>query len=91
MKGKIYSACVHGTVVYCSETQQLVRAERMMARWMCGVSLRDNKVSQEMFDRLGIVGGVKERVRRCRRRWVGHIERKSDDKVTMTGCRGADR
>ena len=45
MKGKIYSACVHGTVVYCSETQQLVRAERMMARLMCGVSLRDNKES----------------------------------------------
>ena len=78
MKGKIYSSCVQSTMVYGSETQQLVRAERMMVRWMCGVSLRDRKASQELLDRLGIVG-VEERVRRCRLRWFGHVERKSDD------------
>ena len=35
-----------------SETQQLVRTERMMVRWMCGVSLRDKKTSLELLDRL---------------------------------------
>jgi hypothetical protein len=93
MKGKIYGACVQSTMVYgsetwalkASETQQLVRAERMMVRWMCGVSLRDRKASQELLDRLGIVG-VEERVRRCRLRWFGHVERKSDDDWVST-CR----
>ena len=57
MKGKIYGACVQSVMVYgsetwalkASETQQLVRVERMMARWMCGVSLRDRKSSQELY------------------------------------------
>ena len=61
-----------------SETQQLVRTERMMVRWMCGVSLRDRKALQELLDRLGIVG-VKEHVSRCRLRWFGHVECKCDD------------
>ena len=81
MKGKIYSTCVHtvqsvmvyGSEMYvlkASETQQLVRTERMMVRWMYGVSLSDRKTSQELLDRLAIVG-VEERVRRCRLRWLG--------------------
>jgi Reverse transcriptase (RNA-dependent DNA polymerase) len=86
MKGKIYVACVQSVMVYgsetwalkVSETQQVVRAERMMVRWMCGVSLKDRKTSQELLDRLAIVG-VEERLRRCRLRWFGHVERKSVD------------
>ena len=93
MKGKIYSACVLNVMVYgsetwafkASETQQLVRTERMMVRWMCGVSLRDRKASQELLDRLGIVG-VEECVRRCRLRWFEHVERKSDNDW-VSGCR----
>jgi hypothetical protein len=86
MKGKIYRACVQSVMVYGSETwalkvtdtQQLERTERMMVRWMCGVSLKDRKSSQELLDRLGIVG-VSERVGRGRLRWFGHVERKSAD------------
>jgi len=33
-----------------------VRAERMMVRSMCGVSLRDGKSSAELLSRLGLVG-----------------------------------
>ena len=86
MEGKIYRACVQSVMVHGSETwalkvsdtQQLERTERMMARWMCGVSLKDRKSSHELLDRLGIVG-VAERVVRSRLRWFGHVERKSDD------------
>jgi hypothetical protein len=96
MKGKIYRACVQSVMVYGSETwavkvsdmQQLERTERMMVRWMCGVSLKDRKTSQELLDRLAIVG-VAERVRRGRLRWFGHVERKkADDWVSK--CRELD-
>ena len=51
MKGKIYRACMQSVLVYGSytwalkvrDTQQLERTERMMVRWMCGVSLEDRK------------------------------------------------
>ena len=77
MKGKIYSACVQSVLVYgsetcplkASETQQLVRTERMMVRWMCGVSLRDRKTSLELLGRLAIVG-IEERRRRSEKMYT---------------------
>ena len=86
MKGKIYEACVQSVLVYGSETwalkvcdkQQLERTERMMVRWMCGVTLKNKLRSQDLLERLDIVG-VAERVSRGRLRWFGHVERKSDD------------
>jgi hypothetical protein len=50
----------------------------MMARWMCGVTLKHRQRSQDLLERLGIVG-VAERVRRGRLRWFGHVERKNAD------------
>jgi hypothetical protein len=93
MKGKIYVACVQCVMVYGSETwalkvcdmQQLERTERMMVRWMCGVTLKHRLRSQDLLERLDIIG-VAERVRRGRLRWFGHVERKSaNDWVTK--CR----
>ena len=73
-------------MIYGSETwpmkvedqQRLDIAERMMVRYMCGVTLKDKKSSVELIQRLGIdcVSGV---VRRNRLRWFGHVERKHDD------------
>src|SRR4029077_15082072 len=61
---------------------RLVRTERAMARWMCGVTLKDRKSSRDLLDRLG----VEDVVRRGRVLWFGHVERKSpDDWVKM--CR----
>ena len=56
-KGKIYRACVQSVLVYGSETwafkvsdtQQLERTERMMVRWMCGVSLKDRKARRSCW------------------------------------------
>ena len=71
VKGKVYKACVQRELIYGSETwpvkvedmQRLERRERMMVRWMCGVSLKDRISSVELNERLG-VEGVADIVRR---------------------------
>ena len=62
VKGKLYSTCVQCVMMYGSETwamkvedmQRLERAEKMMIRWMCGVTLKDRKGSDELRQRLDI-------------------------------------
>ena len=60
------------------DNKKLERAERMMVRHMCGVTLRDMKSSDELRRKLGIES-VTEVVRRGRLRWFGHVERKDDN------------
>src|SRR5579864_3995388 len=82
LKGKIYRACVQRAMVYGSETwtakiedvRRLVRTERAMVRWMCGIRLKDRKSSDELLGRLGVEDVVKI-VRRGRLLWFGHVER----------------
>ena len=105
MKGKIYKACVRSVMVYGSETwatrvedmNRLERTERMMVRWMCGVTLKDRKRSEDLLVRLGIES-VAEVVRRSRLRWFGHLERMSTDnwvsacrEINIAGLRGRGR
>ena len=57
IKGRIYSACVQSVLIYGTETwamkvddlRSLERTERMMVRWMCGVSLKDRKRSDDFM------------------------------------------
>jgi len=73
---------VQSVLVYGSETwpmkeedrRRLERSERMMVRWMCGVTLKDRVASDELLSRLGIES-ITEVVRRGRLRWFGHVER----------------
>ena len=103
--GKVFRACVQSVLVYGSETwavkvedmQRLERTERMMVRWMCGVTLKDRLPSVELYKRLGLED-VAVLVRRGRLRWFGHLERKSgDDWVSacrnfeVSGTRGKGR
>ena len=61
IKGKIYKACVQSVLTYGTETwamkvanlQSLERTERIMARWMCGVSLKDRKRNVDLYSLLG--------------------------------------
>jgi hypothetical protein len=61
-KGQIYKPRVQSVMVHDSETRamkvkdmkRLERTEKMMVRWMCGVSLGDGKQSEELRERLGI-------------------------------------
>lgn len=104
-KGRIYTACVRSAMVYGSETwamkvedlHRLERTERMMVRWMCGVTLKDRKGSEDLLGRLGIES-IAEVVRRSRLRWFGHVERMSAAnwvsacrEIEVAGCRGRGR
>ena len=89
-----HSACVQSVLIYGTETwamkaddlRSLERTERMMVRWMCGVSLKDRKHSEDLYNLLGI-NCVADVVRRGRLRWFEHLERKSVDDW-VSACRG---
>ena len=66
----------------------LEKAERMMVRWMCGVSLKDRKRSEVLYNLLG-VQSVADVVRRGRLRWFGHLECKSGDDWVLA-CRNVE-
>ena len=73
-----------GVLTYGTETwamkaenlHSLERTERMMVRWMCGVSLKDRKLSVDLYSLLSIQN-VADVVRHGRLRWFGHLERRS--------------
>jgi len=90
MNGKMFRACVQSVLTYGTETwavkaknlQSLGRAERMMMRWMCDVSLKDRKRSEVLYSLLG-VQSMAEVARRGRLRWFGHVEH---IRMEMIGC-----
>ena len=51
---------------------RLGRAERMMVRRMCEVSLKDRKHSDELLSHLN-------KIQRARLRWFGHVELKEEN------------
>ena len=61
MKGKIFRACVQSVLIYGTETwamkaenlRSLERTERIMVRWMCGVSLKDREQSEDFVQSFG--------------------------------------
>ena len=83
IKGKIYKTCVRSVLTYMGLKpgrykrnqicKSLERTERMILRWMCGVSLKDRKHSVDLYSLLG-VQSVAEVVKRGRLRWFGHVE-----------------
>jgi hypothetical protein len=93
VKGKGYSTCVQCAITHGSETwpmgvedmRRLERAEKMMIRWMCGVTLRNGKTSEKIRNRMGKVS-VCDMMRQRKLRWFGHVERKDADGWVST-CR----
>ena len=57
----------------------------MMVRWMCEVSLKDRRHSEDLCNLFGI-NCVADVVRRGRLRWFGHLECKSVDDW-VSACR----
>ena len=57
----------------------------MMVRWMCGVSLKDRKHSEDLYSLLGLQREAKV-VRQGRLKWFGHVKRKNEDDW-VSACR----
>ena len=83
VKGKVYKACVQRVMVYGSETWaiktddllRLERAEKMMVRWMCGVTLKNRISSLERYwalDRVRWRGAIcgNRPTRACMEKWT---------------------
>ena len=71
----------YGTETWAMKAENLKsleRTERMMVRWMCGVSLKDRKRSEDSCNLLGIQY-VTDVVRHGRLKWFGNLEHKSED------------
>ena len=85
-KGVLYTACVSSVMTYGSETwalkeediRRISRTDMQMVRWMCHVTLRDRKSSEELRDTLGITNLV-DMLRHKRLRWCGHVERMDEE------------
>ena len=80
---------IYGTETWAmkaDDLRSLERTERMMMRWMCGVSLKDRRCSEDLCSLFGI-NCVADVVRRGRLRWFGHLEPKSVD-YWVSACRG---
>ena len=62
MKGRVYASCVRSSITSKSETRPLLadvglkleRAEIQMIRWMCGVSMKNRKSSEELRKLVGV-------------------------------------
>ena len=73
-------------MIYGSETRPLLvdaglkfeRAEMQMIRRMCGVSMKDRRVNEELRRMVG-VEPIRTFIRSGRLRWYGHVMRKSDE------------
>ena len=86
LKGKVYASCVRSSMTYASETwaltakleNRLETTDMRMVRWICGVSLRDQKTSDELRTLLGLQP-INVLCRHNRLRWFGHVERREDD------------
>lgn len=102
-RGHIYASCVRGVLLYASECwairneerTRLLRNERAMARWICGVNTQDQVDITTLYSRLGIVH-LDIILRRNRLRWYGHTCRSvawihKCQTLEVQGCRGRGR
>ena len=85
-EGRVYASCVRSSMTYVSENRPLLanigltfeRADMQMIRWMCGVSIKDRKTSEELRKLVG-VEPITTVIRSGRLRWYRHVMRKSDE------------
>jgi hypothetical protein len=56
----------------------LQRAERATVRMMCGVQLRDRKISNQLMSIVGINEDIVTLVRKSRLRWYRHLMRRDE-------------
>ena len=62
-KGRVYASWVKCSITYGSETRPLLvdvglrfeRAEMQIIKWMCGISMKDNRTDEELRRMVGVV------------------------------------
>ena len=82
MKGRVYASRVRSSMTYASEIRpslvygvlKFERAEVQMIRWMCGISLKDRRTSEELRRLVG-VQPMTTVIRNGRLGWYGHVMR----------------
>ena len=65
-----------------AEHALLERTEMRMLRWMMGIKRIEKIGNEEIRARAG-VANISEKIREVRLRWLGRVERKSEEVVVM--------
>ena len=85
LKGKFYKTTVRPTLLYgtkcCAikqQEQKMIVAEIRILRWMCGKNRRVRIINEEIRNKLR-VNSIVDKMRECRLKWFGHIQRKPKD------------
>ena len=76
MKGGVYASGVRSSMPYVSKTRPLLvdvwlkfeRAEMQMIRWVCGISMKDRRINEELRRLVG-VEPITTVIRSGRLRW----------------------
>ena len=66
-----------------AEQNLLERIEMRILRWMMGIKRIENIRNEEIAGRAE-VGNKSKKIRDAKLRWLGHVERKSEDVVMRT-------
>ena len=61
---------------------QLHETEMRMLRWMVGIKRIEN-IRREVTRARAGVANISEKIREVRLRWLGHVERKTEEDVVM--------
>ena len=86
LKGKFYRTAIRPAILYGAECwapkrshiDKLNVAEMRMLRWMSGITRRDRIRNEYIRESLG-VAPLGEKLRECRLRWYGHMQRRPLD------------
>ena len=75
---------LYGSEVWCLKASYmgiLLRTERYMVRAICGVQLKDRKISTDFMFMLGLIETTDQLVMANSFRWYGHVLRREDGLV----------
>src|SRR6266853_4742151 len=86
LKAKIYKTVIRPVLLYGTETMAMRRSEvkklevteMRMWRWLTGTSIRERRTNEEIRKKVG-VAAISEKCREGRLRWLGHVERSSQE------------
>ena len=91
VRDKVFSACDRPAMLYCNETwaanacdlQRLLRNDRTMIRWICGIKPEDEISSASLLLKLGIED-VAMVLQTRHLRWYGHVQRAKSSVNSIT-------